>query len=73
MAIIDTDLSVKWHVNSGSRGIGFDVTGDKLTYFHKDLQQWHLINGFMQETDILTASEGLSADYHDYRLLSNGN
>ncbi len=72
MAIIDTDLSIKWHINSGSRGMGFEVSGDKLTYFHKDLQQWRVLNGFMQETDTLAASDGLSADYHDFRLLSDG-
>ena len=72
MAIIDTDLSVKWYINSGSRGMGFEVSGDKLTYFHKDLQEWRVLDGFMQETDTLAASDGLRADYHDFRLLSDG-
>lgn len=72
MAIIDTALSIKWYINSGSRGMGFEVSGDKLTYFHKDLQEWRVLNGFMQETDTLAASDGLSADYHDFRLLSDG-
>ena len=72
MAIIDTDLSIKWYINSGSRGMGFELSDDKLTYFHKDLQQWRVLNQFMQETDTLAASDGLRADYHDFRLLSNG-
>ena len=71
MAIIDTDLSIKWYINSGSRGMGFEVSDDKLTYFHKDLQEWRVLNGFMQETDTLAASDGLRADYHDFRLLSD--
>jgi len=72
MAILDTDLSIKWYINSGSRGMGLKVDGDKLTYFHKDLQEWRVLNGFMQETDTLAASDGLNADYHDFRLLSDG-
>ena len=72
MAILDTDLSIKWYINSGPRGMGLNVDGDKLTYFHKDLQQWRVLNGFMQETDTLAASDGFSADYHVFKLLSNG-
>ena len=39
MAILEPDLSIRWYINSGSRGMGFEVSGDKLTYFHKDLQE----------------------------------
>ena len=63
MAIIDTALSIKWYINSGSRGMGFEVSGDKLTYFHKDLQEWRVLNKLMQETDTLAASDDLRADY----------
>ena len=70
MAILDTDLSIKWYINSGSRGMGFELSDDKLTYFHKDLQEWRVLNQFMHETDTLAASDGLNADYHDFRLLS---
>jgi len=80
MAILDTNLNFYWSICSGYNGIDFKTNGEFLTYFHKDREEndeiddnyWIIANENMNETDTLKSMIG-TTDYHDMRLLDNGN
>ena len=73
MGIIDTDLSVKWYINSGPLGMDFKVNNNVLSYFHKPKTYWVIMDKNMQETDTLSCANNYNADYHDIRILESGN
>ena len=72
LAILDTDLSPTWFVNSGQTGIDFKVNQQKLSYFDKPNQSWIIVNEFMNEIDTLECANGYKADYHDIILTDDG-
>ena len=72
LAILDTDLSPTWFVNSGQTGIDFKVNQQKLSYFDKPNQSWIIVNEFMNEIDTLECANGYKADYHDIILTGDG-
>ena len=73
MGIIDTNLSVKWYINSGPLGMDFKVSNNNLSYFHKPETYWVILDENMQETDTLLCANNYAADYHDIRMLESGN
>ncbi len=72
MAILDTNLNITWHVNSGDLGIDFKVNQNNLSYFNRIGQSWILLNEFMVETDTLTCIGDYNADYHDIQITESG-
>ena len=72
MAILDTNLNITWHVNSGDLGIDFKVNQNNLYYFNRIGQSWILLNEFMVETDTLTCIGDYNADYHDIQITESG-
>ena len=73
MAIIDSNLNVQWHINSGNLGLDFKVNQTYLTYFDRLNKSWILMNEFMKEIDTMICVNSQSADYHDFQILNNGN
>ena len=80
MAIFDSNMNLYWSVANGSKGIDLKKNGNFITYFHKDPDEndgedqsyWIVADQNMNETDTLKAVSG-TTDYHDIRLLENGN
>ena len=72
MAILDTNLNVSWHVNSGPLGLDFKVNQNNLSYFNRTEESWILLNEFMVETDTLTMIGDYNADYHDIQITESG-
>ena len=72
IAIIDSQLSPSWFINSGEFGLDFKVNQNYLTFFNKSNQNWIVLNDKMKEVDTLNCVNGYKADYHDIQLLQNG-
>tara|TARA_Y100000994_G_scaffold69211_1_gene56564 strand:+ start:691 stop:1968 length:1278 start_codon:yes stop_codon:yes gene_type:complete len=72
MAIFNSDLSLGWHVNTGS-SLGFDFrkNNQHLSYFDKINQFWIKVDSSMTEIDTLKCVNGRT-DYHDIRFLDDG-
>jgi len=73
MAIIDSNLNVQWNVNSSYMGLDFKVNQELLTYFHRPERSWILLNSHMVEIDTLKCEGSYITDYHDLRIMDNGN
>jgi len=80
MAILDTNLNFYWSICSGNKGIDFKTNGEFITYFYKDTEEndelddnyWIIADQSMNEIDTIKSTIGIT-DYHDMRLLDNGN
>jgi len=72
MAILDSNLTEKWYVNSGPMGLDFKVNNDHLTYFHKQGAYFIILDELMNEVDTVSCLNH-ATDYHDMRFLNNGN
>jgi len=72
IAILDSQLSASWFVNSGQMGLDFKVSQEKLSYFNKPSQSWIIVNESMKEVDTLECANGYKADYHDIILSADG-
>ena len=82
MAIIDSNLELKWHIVSVSgKGWDFKVNhNDKLTYFRKPSNDWtpsgggvfHVMDKNMMEVDTLYCANHYKADYHDIQFTETG-
>ena len=79
MAIIDTDLNLKWHVvNLDGKGWDFKVNENgKITYFEKFTGSssrgvWHVMDSGMQEIKTFECINGYETDNHDIYYLNNG-
>ena len=72
MAIINSDLTLKWEVNSGEHGMDFKPNNGKLTYFFKPDQYWIISDTLMHEIDTLECANNKRTDYHDIKLLNDG-
>ncbi|MFL2983350.1 MAG: arylsulfotransferase family protein [Candidatus Neomarinimicrobiota bacterium] len=73
MAIIDSNLNVKWSVNSNYMGLDFKVNQNWLTYFHRPERSWITLNRYMVELDTFKCEGPYITDYHDLQILNNGN
>ncbi|MBI45509.1 MAG: hypothetical protein CMG66_05025 [Candidatus Marinimicrobia bacterium] len=71
IGIMNPDLSLYWHVNSGQQGFDFRNNNQNLTYYDKIYKHWIVANNAMQEVDTLQCLNGIT-DYHDIRLLDDG-
>ena len=49
MAILDSNVSPKWYINSNNYGFDFKANGNKLTYFNKDFLEWTILDEYMIE------------------------
>ncbi len=80
MAIFDAEMNLYWSLSSGYKGLDLKKNGDFITYFKKDTAEndgqdenyWIIADQYMNEIDTLKAISG-TTDYHDIRLLENGN
>ena len=72
MAIMNSDLTLKWEVNSGELGMDFKPNNGKLTYFYKPSQYWIIADTLMNEIDTLQCANNKRTDYHDIKLFNNG-
>ncbi len=72
MAIINSDLTLKWEVNPGDYGMDFKSNNGKLTYFYKPSQYWVVADTLMNEIDTLECANNKRTDYHDIKLLNDG-
>ena len=82
MAILDSNLEVKWYiVSTDAKGWDFKVNNNnKLTYFRKPSNGWtpsggglwYVTDENMSEIDTLECVNGFEADYHDIQYTQDG-
>jgi len=82
MAILDSNLEVKWYIVSvNGKGWDFKVNNNnKLTYFRKPSNDWtpsggglwYVTDEDMNEIDTLECVNDLEADYHDIQFTDDG-
>ena len=82
MALLDSELEVKWYIVSTSgKGWDFKVNNNnKVTYFRKPSNDWtpsggglfYVMDQSMHEVDTLECANDFIADYHDIQYTDGG-